>query len=162
MTNDVVTLIASRADFDVAVRSAFAHAAECDAGEICIVDPNFNDWPLNERAVVESLAHWASSRKKLIVFAKNFDEMARRHSRFVEWRRQWAHIAQCRTDDDLEGDSLPTLLFVPGIVSVRLLDRVRYRGTASAKPVDLVESRETIDALLQRSTEAFPATMLGL
>jgi hypothetical protein len=162
MTDGVVTPIASRAEFHEAVRSALAHAAETDASEICIVDPDFNDWPLNERAIVASLAQWATSRHKLTVFAKSFDEMARRHSRFVDWRRQWSHIVQCRTDDDLEGDSLPTLLFVPGLVSVRLLDRVRYRGLASGRPADLVESRESIDALLQRSTEAFPATTLGL
>ena len=114
-----------------------------------------NDWPLNERAIVDgALGRWASSRHKLVVFGKRFEEMPRRHSRFVEWRRQWSHIVQCRTDDDIEADALPTLLLVPGAVSVRLLDRVRYRGLASGKPIDLVEGREAIDALLQRSTES--------
>ena len=54
------------------------------------------------------------------------------------------------------------LLFVPGLSCVRVLDRIRYRGTVSNRPVDLTESRETVDALLQRSVEAFPATTLGL
>lgn len=162
MTDEVVTPIASRADFHDAIRSAVAHAAETGAPEICIVDPDFDDWPLNERAVVDALARWASSRRRLVVFGKRFEEMPRRHTRFVEWRRQWSHIVQCRTDDDIEADAVPTLLLVPATVSVRLLDRVRYRGIASGRPVDLVEGREAIDALLQRSTEAFPATTLGL
>ena len=162
MTDSVVTAIASRADFHGAIRSAITRAAETGAPEICIVDPDFDDWPLNERAVVDALARWASSRHKLVVFGKRFEEMPRRHSRFVEWRRQWSHIVHCRTDEDIEADALPTLLVVPGAVSVRLLDRVRYRGIASDRPVDLVEAKEAVDALLQRSTEAFPATTLGL
>ena len=162
MTEDVVTQIASRADFHDAVRAAFVQAADADAAEICIVDPDFNDWPLNERALVDALGRWASSRHRLVVFGKRFEEMARRHARFVEWRRQWSHIVQFRTDDELEAAALPTLLVVPGAVTVRLLDRVRYRGLASARPIDLVEGKEAVDALLQRSTEAFPATTLGL
>ena len=162
MIDGVVTTIASRSDFHEAIRSAFVHAAENDADEIVVVDPNFADWPLNERAIAASLATWVSSRRRLTVFAKDFDEMARRHSRFVEWRRQWSHVVQCRTDDEVDNESLPTLLLVPGMVVVRLLDRVRYRGLASGRPIDLEEGRRTIDALLQRSNEAFPSTTLGL
>ncbi len=162
MTDGALTPIASRSDFQEAIRSAFALAADSDAPEIVLVDSDFSDWPLNERAIGESLAKWVSSRRKLTVFAKDFDEMTRRQSRFVEWRRQWSHVVQCRTDDDLDMASLPTMLLVPGVVSVRLLDRVRYRGLVSAKAVDLVEGREEVDALLQRSTEAFPSTTLGL
>lgn len=162
MSDDVVAAIASRAEFQAAIRAALSQAAQHDAGEIFLVDPTFMDWPLNERAIIDSLTQWVSSRKKLVVFAKSFDDMVRRHSRFVEWRRQWSHVAQCRTDDDLEAEALPTLMLVPGIVSVRLLDRVRCRGVTGSRPVDLADARDTIDALLQRSTEAFPATTLGL
>ena len=162
MTEGDVTQLASRADFHEAVRSAVVAAADAGAAEICIVDPDFDDWPLNERAIVDALGRWATSRRKLVVFGKRFEEMPRRHPRFVEWRRQWSHIVQCRTDDEIEADALPTLLVVPGAVCVRLLDRVRYRGLASSRPIDLVEGREAVDALLQRSTEAFPATTLGL
>jgi peptidyl-tRNA hydrolase len=162
MSSETSTPIASRADFHDAVRAALAQAAATGAAEVCLVDPHFDDWPLNERGVVASLEQWASSRRKLIVIAHSFDELARRASRFVEWRRNWSHVAQCRTVDEIEADQVPTLLFVPGLVSVRLLDRVRYRGVVSGHATDLVECRETIDALLQRSTEGFPATTLGL
>ena len=53
-------------------------------------------------------------------------------------------------------------MLVPGELAVRLLDPVRHRGMVSGRPSDQAECRETIDALLQRSVEAFPATTLGL
>ena len=162
MSADTLTQIASRNDFHNAVRAGLAQAAEHGAAEIFLVDPHFDDWPLNERGVIESLGRWALSRRKFVVFAGNFDELARRAPRFAEWRRQWSHIVQCRSDPELEAEQVPTLLFVPGLVAVRLLDRVRYRGTVSGRPEDLTECREAIDALLQRSVEAFPATTLGL
>jgi hypothetical protein len=154
--------IASRADFLAAVRAAFAQAEERDAAEILIVDPSFDDWPLNEPALVDSLARWVSSRKSLTVFAHRFDELARLQLRFVAWRRQWSHVVHCRSDPELEAEQIPSLMLVPGVTSVRLLDRVRHRGIASGRAVDLAEGRETIDALLQRSVEAFPVTTLGL
>jgi hypothetical protein len=162
MSADTLKQIASRGDFHDAVRAALAMAAEQGAGEIFLVDPHFDDWPLNERGVIESLERWATSRRRIVVFAHDFDEVARRAPRFAAWRRQWSHIVQCRSDPELEAAQVPTILFVPGMLAVRLLDRIRYRGTMSGRPADHVECRETIDALLQRSVEAFPPTTLGL
>jgi hypothetical protein len=162
MNDDTIFAIASRADFLAAVRAAFTQAEEREAVEIFIVDPSFSDWPLNEPALLDSLARWVDSRKTLTVFAHDFDELARHQLRFVAWRRQWAHVVRCRSDPELEAEQVPTLLLVPGMTSVRLLDRVRVRGIASHRAVDLAEGRETIDALLQRSVEAFPVTTLGL
>ena len=157
-----IATIATRADFQEVIRAGLAQAAELGASDIFLVDPDFADWPLSERAVVESLTRWVDSRRRLTLLASSFDEMPRRQIRFVEWRRQWAHVVHCRHDDELEAAQIPTLLLVPGVVSVRLLDRVRCRGTVSGRPIDLAECREAIDALLQRSTEAFPVTTLGL
>lgn len=162
MTADTILPIASRAEFCGAVRSAFALAEQEGAREILLVDPNFADWPLNERALIETLSRWIDSQRVLVVLAHSFDELARRQLRFVEWRRQWAHVVQCRNDPELEAEQIPTLMLVPGHTCVRLLDRVRFRGTVSNRPVDLNEGRETVDALLQRSVEAFPVTTLGL
>jgi hypothetical protein len=162
MTDDTTTAIASRADFLAAVRAAFALAEERDAAEIFIVDPTFGDWPLNEPPLLDSLARWVDSRKTLTVFGHDFAELARHQLRFVTWRRQWTHVVRCRSDPELEAEQLPTLMLVPGVTSVRLLDRVRQRGIASQRAIDLAEGRETVDALLQRSVEAFPVTTLGL
>jgi hypothetical protein len=162
MSADDTVPIASRADFVGAVRNAIGLAEQSDARELVFVDRDFADWPLNEPAVIDSLSRWVDSSRLLVVVGHSFDELARRQLRFVEWRRQWAHVVQCRNDPELEAEQIPTLLLVPGHACVRILDRVRYRGTVSNRPVDLTESRESIDALLQRSVEAFPVTTLGL
>jgi hypothetical protein len=125
-------------------------------------DPTFVDWPLNDRDIVESLTRWVDSRCTFTLLAHSFDELARRQFRLVAWRQQWSHVVRCSSDPELGAEQVPTLLLVPGRVALRLLDRVHYRGTLSSRAVDLNESRETIDALLQRSAEAFPVTTLGL
>jgi hypothetical protein len=162
MDEHKLSQIGSRKEFHEAIRAALAQAADAEASEICLVDPDFQDWPLHERAVVETLARWASSRRKLLLFGHSFEALPRTAPRFTEWRRQWSHIVQCRHDPDLEAQQVPSLLLVPGEVTVRLLDPVRHRGVISGRAADQAEAREALDALLQRSVEAFPPTTLGL
>ena len=162
MNADSIVPIASRSEFLDAIRTSFAAAAEEGAHEILIVDPTFADWPLSEREVVESLAVWVDSRHTLTLFAHSFDEIARRQSRFLDWRRQWSHVVHCRNDPELEPEQVPTMLLAPDVACLRLLDRVRHRGTLSNRAVDMADCREALDALLQRSVEAFPVTPLGL
>ena len=66
------------------------------------------------------------------------------------------------TPDESGGSHLPSLLFAPGVVSVRLSDRVHYRGRLSTEAEDTARMREEVGALFQRSAEAFPASTLGL
>ncbi len=160
--DDMHRIITSRNEFHEALRSAFAAAADAGCREIWICDDDFADWPLGERAVVEQLTRWAESHRSFTVIARNFDAIARRHARWVEWRRTWSHVVHCRANNELEAGQMPTMLLAPGAVSVRLLDTVHYRGSVSREPADAVVWREAIDAILQRSEEAFPATMLGL
>ena len=159
---DNIGAIGSRAEFHAAVRSALVDAADAGAHEIAMLDPGFADWPLGDREVIGTLTRWVDSRRELTLMAASFDELARRHSRFVEWRRQWSHVVRCRLDPELEPEQIPTLLLIPGLVTVRLVDRVHYRGTVSTRPIDEAEGRDKVDALLQRSTEAFPVSTLGL
>jgi len=162
MDEDKLSQITSRKEFHEAIRSSLVLAADAGASEICLVDTDFQDWPLNERALVETLARWATSHRKLVLFAHSFEALPRSAPRFAEWRRQWSHIVQCRSDPDLEAQQVPTLLLVPGQASLRLVDPVHFRGVLSGRATDEVQARETIDALLQRSIEAFPPTTLGL
>jgi hypothetical protein len=156
------TLIDSRKAFQDALRAAFTEAADTGCREIWICDDDFAQWPLNERGVIEQLTRWAHSHRCLTVIARQFDTLARQHARWAEWRRQWSHVVQCRTNNELEAGQMPTMLLAPGAASVRLVDPVRYRGSVSREPADAIVWRETIDAVLQRSEEAFPATTLGL
>lgn len=155
-------MIQSRTDFQNAVRGALAEAALVGCREIWLVDDDFSDWPLGERAVVDDLTHWASMHRSFTIVARSFDEIARQQARWVSWRRQFSHVVHCRTNNDLESGQMPCILLVPGLMSVRLHDRVHYRGVASREVADAVQWRELIDAVLQRSEDSFPATTLGL
>lgn len=157
-----VEKIDSRKQFQAAVRAAIERAEATGAGEMIFADADFDDWPIDERAVVETLARWSSASRKLTLIAGSFDALARRAPRFVAWRQQWSHIVSCRIQDEIDAEQVPTLLWVAGQVTVRLDDRLRRRGIVSTQAVDQVAAREAIDALLQRSIEAFPATTLGL
>lgn len=154
--------IDTRGSFHDAVRGAFAEAALVGCREILLIDDDFADWPIGEREVIDDLTHWVQAHRSFTVVARSFDEIARRHARWVTWRRQFAHVVHCRTNNDLEAGQMPTILLAPGLLSVRLFDRVHYRGIASRETADAVQWREAIDAVLQRSAEAFPATTLGL
>ncbi|MFT3955975.1 MAG: hypothetical protein QM722_16800 [Piscinibacter sp.] len=162
MSEPTRATIESRSDFHNAVRGAFAEAALVGCREIWMIDDDFADWPLGEGEVVDDLTHWAVAYRRFTVVARSFDEIARRYARWVNWRRQFSHVVQCRTNNDLEAGQMPCILLVPGLLSVRLHDRVNYRGVASREAADAVHWREAIDAVLQRSEEAFPATTLGL
>ena len=162
MNDDAYRLIGTRLEFQDALRAALAEAGRVGCRELWLVDENFADWPLGAPDVVEMLTRWAQAHRRLTVVARNFDEMPRRHARWVEWRRQWSHVVECRSFDDAEQGEIPTLLLAEGLVGVRLMDPLRFRGSVSRETADLVRMREWIDAVLQRSVVAFPPTILGL
>ena len=161
-TTEPGSLITSRAEFHAALRRAFGLLAQQGAREVWLCDEDFADWPLGERAVVELLAQWAASNRKLTLIARHFNEVARRHPRWVAWRRDWSHIVSCRTHTELASAEFPTLLVGSDTVSVRLADTVDHRGRLSHEKSDEIRCKEQIDAVLQRSEEAFSATTTGL
>jgi hypothetical protein len=154
--------ITSRSAFHEALRSAFSRAAAVGAREIWLCDPDFADWPLSEPGIINDLTEWARPHRQLTVYAHRYGEVARRHGRWTQWRRQWSHLVNCRTNPELESAEYPTLCLIPGVVSLRLMDTVNFRGMASHDPADAIACREAIDVVSQRSTEAFPVTTLGL
>ncbi len=159
-------LIDSRSDFHAAIREAFASLAASACNDLVICDTDFADWPLGEISVIDSLTQWVRPHRKLTVYAQNFDDVLRRHSRWVTWRRQFAHAVECRVVEPLEQGRMPVLFTARGAqvgcMTVRLFDASRYRGTLSTDARDAVLAREQIDAISQRSAEGFPATTLGL
>ena len=159
---DRVAAIAGRAEFQGAVRAALAEAAVAGWRELWLCDPDFAHWPLGEPDMIDSLTRWAGGQCKLTLLALHYGELARRHPRWVQWRRQWAHRVECRALPDLRPDDLPVMLHARGALTLHLFDPLRYRGQVSSAVADDLRAREQIDAILQRSTEAFPATTLGL
>ena len=132
-----------RPAFAALVRQAFAAAAAQGWREIILVDATFEDWPLGERAVAQSLNDWATSGRKLTMLAQNYDEVIRRHARFVTWRRTWSHIVDCRGSASVAASDLPSAFWSPGWVFERL-DLVRSIGMAGSEAARRVALKERL------------------
>jgi hypothetical protein len=148
-------------EFSALIRLTFATAAASGWREIILSDSTFEDWPLGERAVTQSLNDWSRSGRKLTMLAKNYDEVLRRHSRFVTWRRTWAHIVECRKNGATSANDLPSAVWSPVWVCQRL-DVDRSTGVAGAEPARRVMLKERLDECLRKSSPGFPATTLGI
>lgn len=150
-----------RSEFVQTVRDALAGAAREGWREIIISDASFEDWPLGERAVAESLQAWSRAGRKLIVLAGHYDEVYRRHARFVTWRRMWAHVVECRRCAAADLAQLPSAIWSPAW-SLRRLDLERSTGACGSDPLRGLQVREALIECLRQSTPGFPAFTLGL
>ena len=148
-------------EFANLIRLAFAAAAAQGWREIIICDTTFEDWPLGERAVAQSLNDWSGSGRKLTMLAKNYSEVMRRHARFVTWRRTWSHIIECRANTAISLDDLPSALWSSDWVFQRL-DLARSTGYSGEEAARKVALKERLDECLKFSSPAFAATTLGL
>lgn len=164
MDETLPTAIAGRSDFAAAVHAVLGDAAEHGTRELWLVDPDFSLWPLGERELVGLLTRWAQGGpgRRITVIAQRFDDIPRRHPRFVAWRRDWAHVIHCREVGEVDASEVPTLLLAGEGLGLQLLERQHVRGRWFRDDAAWRTWREVIDALLQRSAEAFPATTLGL
>lgn len=150
-----------RSAFQQLVRDALATAAREGWRSITLVDATFEDWPLGERAVVESLSAWSQTGRSFTILAKRFDTLVAKHHRFVTWRGQWSHIVDARGVPSADAESFPSALYSPGWV-LRRLDPVRSKGVAGPEAQRRVLLREEINEWLGKSSPAFAATTLGL
>jgi hypothetical protein len=162
MNDETHRIFTTRGEFIDALRLGFTEAARVGCREIHAADPDFADWPLGEPAVLGALTRWALSHRRLTLHALDFDGLRRRHPRFVDWRRQWSHVIDCRQVEEVDVQDMPTVLLAPGALTVRLFDRAQWRGSLSVEVADAARARELVDAISQRSVDAFPATTLGL
>ena len=148
--------------FQQAVRDAFAAAAREGWSEIIMSDASFEDWPLGERAVNESLQAWARTGRRLTMLACRYDEVVRRHARFVRWRGVWDHILTCRSSPSVGALDIPSAMWSPSWVLQRL-DPERCVGVAGTEPERRVLLRENLNEWLRnKSSPGFAATTLGL
>jgi hypothetical protein len=154
---------ATREVFRQLLRDGLAAAARVGAPELILSDPDFSDWPLGERAVVQGLNDWAlaGSRRKLTMLAASYDEVVRRHALFVAWRVRWAHKIECRRCCQGDPLELPSLLWTPQWALQRD-DLDHCTGLASCDLRWRGALREQIQQRLRRSATSFPASTLGL
>ena len=156
------TRIDGRESFEQALQSAFDLAADQGASQLWLSDPDYARWPLGRPAMVAALARWAGPRRQLRLIAADYRGLPQRHPRWLQWRRQWAHIVQCLQVHEEFAPRVPCMLLLPGHLALQLHDPDRYRGCLYRQSVDLLRCREMLDALSQRADESFPATTLGL
>lgn len=149
------------AEFADLIRLALKAAAAQGWSEIILSDASFEDWPLGERVVAQALNDWSKSGRKFTMLAKNYDEIARRHARFVNWRRTWSHLIDCRRNTTISADDFPSVLWSPGWVFQRL-DLARSVGMSGSEAARRVVLKERLDECLRQSSASFPATTLGI
>lgn len=150
-----------RNDFQQLVRDALACAAREGWRQLILSDANFEDWPLGERAVAESLQAWSASGRQCTLLARRWDDVVRRHARFVTWRKTWAHIIEARACPSAGPLDLPSAIWSPGWVMQRL-DPDRCNGYSGNEPERRLLLRENLNEWLQKSSPSFPAHTLGL
>ncbi len=124
-------------------------------------DASFADWPLGERAVVESLNAWAGTGRHLVILAHSYESVLRYQPRLVVWRKTWDHIIECRLCKNLDASELPSALWSPQW-AMRRLDLVRSTGVANLEPQRRVLLKEELDECRRQSSSGFSATTLGL
>jgi hypothetical protein len=147
--------------FQQAVRDALACAVQFGWRELVISDASFEDWPLHERTVAESLQAWSRSGRKLTMVAARYDAVVRNQARFVTWRQRWDHIIVCRVCRHRDPQDFPSVIWSPEW-ALRRLDLVRSTGVCSSAAVRRTRIREELDELLAISSPGFPASTLGL
>jgi hypothetical protein len=152
---------AGRIAFQQLVRDALACAARDGWPEIILCDADFHDWPLGERTVAESLAQWSATGRRCTLLARRYDEVVRRHARFVTWRQRWTHIVDARACPAADPLVLPRAIWSPGWVMQRL-DPERCNGISGSEPERRLLLRESLQEWLAKSSASFPSSTLGL
>jgi hypothetical protein len=160
-----IPVIDSRAGFIAALRWGFTRAMREGARtrRIVCVDRDFAEWPLDAPELLAELTTWVKRpQRQLVLLAACFDDVPRRHARFVAWRRFFSTAVLPHAAPKDVAAELPGLLLDDEGTLVRLIDPVHWRGRASADARSAQPWREQIDAVLQRSEPAFPVQSLGL
>ena len=158
---------ASRADFERLLIEALCWAAQQECRELHAWDANFVDWPWSDARVLAALTAWARPGRRLHLLALQYDDLARRHPRFVRWRRDYAHCVEARAvEPELRLEAAPeSLLLLSGpqaVLSLKLFERELWRGEVRDDAAHHQRGLEWFDALAQRSEESFAPTTLGL
>lgn len=143
------------------VRQALACAARERWAHIVLSDPDFADWPLGERAVVDSLQAWAGRGRHIRFMARDFGRLRESHPRLVHWRTTWAHLVEAHACRGLSGGDVPSAIWSPGWTMERL-DIDRCTLVASAEPERRTQLHERLQACWQQGSPSFAATTLGL
>jgi hypothetical protein len=156
-------VIDSRTSFrDQLARSVVGAAIE-GRRELIWVDADFADWPLDNAQVLDAITRWARRpERRFLMVASSFDDVPRRHPRFTQWRRTWAHRIDCRVAAAVDTSEMPSLMLAGDLYSLQLMDRNVWRGRWLDDEADQRAWREVVEAILTRAEGGFAANVLGL
>ena len=152
---------AGREAFQQMVRDALATAAAEGWRELILSDASFEDWPLRERVVVESLRAWSKTGRRMILLAARYDEILLSQPRFVNWRRTWGHIIECRACRAADPLDFPSAIWSPAWVMQRL-ELQHSAGVCGHEAERRIRLREVLDEYIRNSSPGFPSSTLGL
>lgn len=154
-----------RETFRQNVRTLLGMAAVQEWPVLILSDPDFSDWPLDEKAVVQSLSGWSRRGRSITLLASSYVTVQSHHARFVEWRKRWDHIIHCRRLGELgrmdELAAVPSVIWTPDWVLHRT-SLEKCLGLCTQSAVRRAELRESIDNCLKQSAPGFAASVLGL
>jgi hypothetical protein len=154
--------IASLVDFRAAVVDAVAYALAQRCRRLLLVDPRFEDWPLEDGRLIDALTSFVRlPERRVVLLAERFDDVARNCPRFVAWREVWNHCVDARRPGD-DAVRLPTALLADRRAAVQVLDRERWRGRMRVDEPGVHRLGDELDAFAQRSEVTFAVRTLGL
>jgi hypothetical protein len=150
-----------RVAFIQLIRDTLHQAAQEGWKQMIWSDLNFEDWPLHEKAVSDSLFAWAGTGRKLVMLSKSYDSILKYKPRMVAWRQKWSHIVDARLFRHIDDEKFPSVLWGPSWMLQRQ-EMEQHQGFATVDVAKRVQCHELLQGMYQRSTPGFPANILGL
>ncbi len=153
----------TRAGYHQALHDALQRALAQGSREMWWIDSDFREWPLDAEAWIDALHAWLKlPGRRLTLLANEFDSIQHSHPRFVRWRRDWSHCVAGRKPMVLEPPIVDSVWLCDDGLSVGLHDSSRFRGWSAVGGPVSARWRRQLDAILQRSEEAFPTMVAGV
>lgn len=152
----------SLAGFRQAVVATVVQAAQDEARELWLCDADFEGWPLDDPALLAALSTWVRLPGRCLrMLGVSYEGLRRRCPRFTQWRTTWGHVVDARVPE--EGHASWTgCIVVDARRVLRLRDRDDFRGDVVSDRASVVHVTGQIDAVWQRGTPGFAASVLGL
>lgn len=161
--SDVTPPLRSPADFERGCLWALEHALQSRSRCMTWIDTDFSAWPLDHAQLIETLGAWLRlPQRRLVLIARDYAPLQRRHPRFVAWRRNWSHAIEAWSPSEGVDLQLPTLLIDDHRLCLQVFDVAQGRGRITLDESAVRQWSDEIDALLQRCEAAFAVHHLGL
>lgn len=138
--------------------------AAVQPADLIFCDVDFKHWPMGSVSMLDAFHQWvmASSVAQCRLMAAHFDEMPRRHPRWLAWRQPWGHRVKClQMPEDVAQSVVPTFI-VKDQLGIRVIDSLTGAGLWTRDIGTVREWTLEVDVISQQCHEAMPSTTLGL